>query len=97
MHIWYDPAGVAGAAARLSVGSDGALRVSAALSGLTVGVADASLRDALGTLGDVCADALEVVALDLDLLAGLVDTGASRYESVEAGVSRAVTDRDLPS
>lgn len=97
MRIEYDPAGVAAAASRLAAGADLALGVSAVLSGLTVGVVDAALREALCTLGDVSADVLDVVALDLDLLAGLVDVGASHYESVEAVVGRAVTGADPPS
>ena len=51
---------------------------------------DPSLAHGGRLLADVAADLLEVVAIDLDLLAGRVQTGAVVYDRTEIAVRRSV-------
>jgi hypothetical protein len=52
-------------------------------------VADTDIiRAGVGELADVCADVLEVVAIDLDLVAARMSAGARLYSAVEAEAIR---------
>jgi hypothetical protein len=53
-------------------------------------VADADVRAGVGELADVCADVLEVVAIDLDLVVARMSAGARLYSAVEAAVAAAI-------
>lgn len=88
MQIRFEADGVTSAAARLSGAAGDLRRLVGAATGLTAGVLDPALGAALAALADICADTLEVVALDLDLLAGAVRAGAVRYDGVETAVVR---------
>jgi hypothetical protein len=55
-----------------------------------VDVADTDVRAGFGELADLCADVLEVVAIDLDLVAARMSAGARLYSAVEAAVAAAI-------
>jgi hypothetical protein len=50
-------------------------------------VVDVDLRRGLSDLVEVCADAFELVGLDLDLLAARMRAGALLYDAVESGIA----------
>lgn len=86
VQIRVETAGVASAATHLAEAALTARRLSASAVTLAAGVADRTLVDALEVLGEVCGDALDVVGLDLDLLASAARAGAAVYEQVERAV-----------
>lgn len=86
VQIRVETAGVVSAATHLAEVALTARRLSASAGTLAAGVADRTLVDALEVLGDVCGDALDVVGLDLDLLASAARAGAAVYEHVEQAV-----------
>jgi hypothetical protein len=90
VHIAVDAAEVVAAALRLAAASDGARRASSAAPDVATGVTDPGLARPLAVLGDVVGDALGVLGLDLELLAGRVRAGAARYGAVEHAVEHAV-------
>jgi hypothetical protein len=90
VHIAVDAAEVVAAALRLAAASDGARRASSAAPDVATGVTDPCLARPLAVLGDVVGDALGVLGLDLELLAGRVRAGAARYGAVEHAVEHAV-------
>lgn len=91
MQVRVETSGVVDAAAHLRAQAD-AVRASAArAASLGAGVSDPLVGEALATLGDVCGDVLEVVGLDLELLASACLAGAARYESVETAVAGAAS------
>ena len=51
------------------------------------GVTDAAVRDAVHELADVCADAMELVGTDLDLVASRLAAAARVYAVVEWAVA----------
>ncbi len=57
------------------------------------GLRDASLAAAVDSLADVAADVLELVAMDLGLLARRVRSGAVLYDRVEERVRDGMTGR----
>jgi hypothetical protein len=83
--IRFDGAGVLGAASHLAGQADGARSLTWAAGTLAEGVVEPQLTAAVALLGDVCADVLEVLGLDLDLLSSLVLAGAAVYTQVEDG------------
>jgi len=87
VHIAVDAAEVVAAALRLAAASDGARRASSAAPDVAAGVTDPGLARPLAVLGDVVGDALDVLGLDLDLLARRVREGAARYGAVERAVA----------
>jgi hypothetical protein len=62
--------------------------LAAELSGLgqVADLANTEVRAGIGELTDVCADVLELVAIDLDLVAARMRAGARLYSAVEAAV-----------
>ena len=72
--------------------ADACRALAAEVSGLgdMADVADTDVHAGLGELADVCADVLEVVAIDLDLVAARMSTGARLYSAVEAAVAAAI-------
>ncbi len=87
VHIAFDAGQVVAAAFRLTTAAEGARRAAGAAVDAAAGVSDPALSRALAVLGDVGGDALDVVALDLDLLADRVRAGAARYGTVEDAVA----------
>lgn len=79
---------VAGAA---NVAADAAAcrALAAEVSGLGE-VTDTDVRAGVHELADVCADLLEVVAIDLDLVAARMGAGAQLYSAVESAVAVAI-------
>ena len=65
----------------------------AACPAIADGLRDPSLAAGVGDLADVAADVLEMVALDLGLLAGKVRSGAVLYDRVEERVRDGMTAR----
>jgi hypothetical protein len=63
----------------------------AACSALPDDLHDPSLAAGVGDLADVAADVLELVAMDLGLLAGKVRSGAVLYDRVEERVRDAMS------
>jgi hypothetical protein len=68
----------------------------AACRGLAAGLAripdvsDSAVRAGIGEVADVCADVLELVAIDLDLVAMRVRAGAVLYSAVEGAAVAAL-------
>ena len=93
MQVRLDTGGVVAATVRLESEADAARRLAAAvaaLGGAHAGAVDAALIEGLRVVGDVCGDVLEVVGLDLDVLAAKVRAGAQAYDAIERGVTGAV-------
>lgn len=86
MEVRVETPGVVDAAAHLRAQADAARALVARAEALGPGVTDPVLGAALGTLGDVCGDVLQVVGLDLALLAARCRSAAGLYESVEVSV-----------
>lgn len=92
MNVRVDTGEVVAAAGLLQAEADAARRLASGLTGLVrddAGPLDGALREGLRVLADICGDVLEVVALDLDLLAATARAGAWAYDAVEADVLRA--------
>ena len=72
--------------------ADACRALAADVSGLgdMADVADTDVHAGLGELADVCADVLEVVAIDLDLVAARMSAGARLYSAVEAAAAAAI-------
>jgi hypothetical protein len=54
------------------------------------GVADTDVRAGVYELTDVCADVLEVVAIDLGLIAARMSAGGRLYSAVESALAAAI-------
>ena len=90
-----DTGGVLTAAGLLRSEADAARRLASCLAGLDRDAAaplDGALREAARVLGDICGDVLEVVGLDLDLLAAKAAAGSRTYDATERDVLRATGD-----
>ena len=87
MQVRVETPGVVDAAAHLPAQADAARALAARAESLGAGVSDPLVGEALSTLGDVCGDVLQVVGLDLGLLASACHAGAALYESVETAVA----------
>lgn len=93
VHVRFDADGVVAATVRLESAADAARRLASAvakLGGSHAGTVDAALVESLRVVGDVCGDILEVVGLDLDVLAAKARSGAQAYDEMERGVTSAV-------
>jgi hypothetical protein len=86
MFLLVDGDGVVGASVTVAGHADACRALAADVSGLgeLADVADTDVRAGVGELADVCADALEVLAIDLDLVAARMSAGARLYSAVEA-------------
>lgn len=92
MHVRFDGGEVSRAAAHLESEAAAARRLASAVVGLSRGdeaSGDAALAEGLRVLVDVCGDVLEVVGLDLDVLAGKAQAGARAYDATERRLARA--------
>jgi hypothetical protein len=89
VQVRVETSGVVDAASYLRGQADAARGLAARAASLGAGVSDPIVGEALATLGDVCGDVLQVVGLDLVLLASACQAGAARYESVETAVAGA--------
>lgn len=87
MQIRVDGGGVLDGAARLVVRSEQVGGMSGPARRLAAGLRDRRVADGLGTVGDVVADAAELVAQDLGLLAARARAGVARYGQVEDAAS----------
>jgi hypothetical protein len=69
--------------------ADACRALSAGVAGLGDGLdlADGDVRGGLSELSDVCADVLELVAIDLDLVADRMRAGARFYSAVESAAA----------
>jgi hypothetical protein len=56
-------------------------------------IVDTDVRAGVGELADVCADVLELVGIDLDLVAARMSAGSRLYSAVEAAVAAAIRSR----
>jgi hypothetical protein len=81
-------------AAAVTVAADAAAcrALAAEMSGLgeVADLAETDIRAGVGELVDVCADVLDVVAIDLDLVAARMSAGARLYSAVEAAAAAAI-------
>jgi hypothetical protein len=67
-----------------------ACRVLAVEVAALAGLADRDVGTGVTTVSDVCADVLEMVAIDLDLIAARMGAGAQLYSAVEAAARGAI-------
>ncbi len=84
MHLFVDPEAVIVAAARVDESAIGCRLLAAALSSVPA-VSDPHVRAGFTELADVCGDVLELVAIDLELVAARLRSGGHLYAAVEAG------------
>jgi hypothetical protein len=80
---------VVAASVNVAEHAEGCRALAGEVSGLG-DVADADVRAGIYELADVCADVLEVVAIDLGLVAARMSAGARLYSAVEAAVAAAI-------
>ena len=88
MRIRVDCGGTAAAGSGLRALADDARRLAGGAGRVATEVTEPSLAEGLRVLGDACSDVLEVVALDLDLLATCTTAGAVGYDAVEHHLAR---------
>lgn len=94
LHVRVDTGEVVAAAGRLASEADAARRLASSLAALgraDAGALDRALGEALRVVGDICGDVLEVVGLDLDVLAAKARAGAGAYDAVERAVLRSAS------
>ncbi len=95
MHVRIDAVGVVAASGRLESEADGARRLASSLTALgrvDVDTLDDRLVEGLRVVGNVCADVLELVGLDLDVLAAKARAGARAYDAFEHALMHAAGD-----
>jgi hypothetical protein len=85
VHLVVDPEAVAVAAARVDEFAGGARLLAAALTSIPA-MSDPRVRAGFTELADVCGDVLELVAIDLELVAASARTAGHLYSAVEAGL-----------
>ena len=99
MRVQVDTEEVHGLAARLRAEADAARRLASESrrlgDDLRTDRSDGGLTAALQALGQVCADVLGAVAVDLDRLASATRAGAAHYGDVEGALARAA-DEEWP-
>jgi hypothetical protein len=90
--LLVDGAVVVTTAANVAGHADACRTLALEVSGLGDGadVADTDVRAGVYELTDVCADVLELVGIDLDLVAARMSAGARLYSAVEAAVAAAI-------
>ncbi len=93
MHLFVDPEAVALAAARVGESAGGCRVLATALTS-TSGLSDARVRAGFNELADVCGDVLELVAIDLELIAARLRAGGQLYSSVERSLAGGLASRD---
>ena len=89
MRLFVDSDIVVAASATVAAHADACRALAADVDGL-VGVADLAntdVRAGVSKLADVCADVLELVAIDLDLVAARMRAGARVYSAVESAAA----------
>lgn len=88
MPLLVDGDVVVAAASTVAADSAACRELAVEVSGLgeVAGLASTDVRAGVGELTDVCADVLELVALDLELVAARMRAGARLYSAVEAAV-----------
>jgi hypothetical protein len=86
VRVIVDSAVVLAASAEVAAHADACRSLAAELAALG-GLADRDVRAGVTALTDVCADVLEVVAVDLDLLAARMSAGARLYAAVDAAAA----------
>lgn len=95
MQVRIDAGGVVAATGRLESEADAARRLASSLAALgrvDVDTLGGALAEGLRVVGDICGDVLEVVGLDLDVLAAKTLAGARAYDTIERAVLRAAGD-----
>ena len=90
MHVVVDSETVVGAASHIGDSADRCRLLAADLSALRH-VSDSHVRAGLTELADVCADVLELVAIDLGLVEARLRAGAHLYSAVEGVVAGGLT------
>ena len=88
MHLVVDSDVVAAASAHVGAHADACRALAAELAALG-GVVDRDVGSGFTALTDVCADVLELVAIDLDLVAARMSAGALLYSTVDAAAAGA--------
>lgn len=88
MRLVVDSDVVVAASANVAAHAD-ACRVLAAELTAVGGLADRDVGAGVIVLTDVCADVLELVAIDLDLVAARMSAGARLYSAVDTGAAGA--------
>ncbi|MEP6761555.1 MAG: hypothetical protein ABJA93_09340 [Sporichthyaceae bacterium] len=86
MRLFVDSDVVVAASATVAAHADACRALAADVDGL-VGVADMDVRAGVSKLADLCADVLELVAIDLDLVAARMRAGARVYSAVESAAA----------
>ena len=79
---------VVAASANVAAHADGCRALATETAALG-GLADREVGAGMTVLADVCADVLELVAIDLDLIAARMSAGAWLYSAVEAAAAGA--------
>jgi len=80
---------VVAASAHVAAHADACRGLAAELVALG-GLADRDVGTGVTALTDVCADVLELVAIDLDLVAARMSAGAQLYSAVDAAAAGAL-------
>ena len=86
MHLVVDSDVVVTASAHVAAQADACRALAAELAGAG-GLADRAVGSGVTALTDVCADVLELVAIDLDLVAARMSAGARLYAVVDAATA----------
>ena len=86
MRLVVDSDVVLAASADVAAQADACRGVVAALAALG-GTADRAVGAGITALTDVCSDVLELVAIDLDLVAARMSAGAFLYSAAEAAAA----------
>ena len=86
MRLVVDSAVVVAASADIAAYADACRGLAAELAALD-GLADRDVGAGVTVLTDVCADVLELVAIDLDLVAVRMSAGARLYSAVDAAAA----------
>ena len=89
MRVFVDDGAVAAASADAAGHAATCRALVVDVSGLG-SVADPGVRTGFTELADVCADVLELVAIDLDLVAARMSAGARLYSLVEGATAAAL-------
>lgn len=93
MRLVVDSDVVVAASANVAAHAD-ACRALAAEMTMLGGLADRDVRAGVAGLVDVCADVLELVAIDLDLVSGRMGAGAALYSAVDEAAAGAARWQD---
>ena len=92
MQTRVDAGEVVAATSRLQSEADAVRRLAASMAAVghvEGGTLEGALAESMRVVGDICGDVLEVVGLDLDVLARKARAGAGAYDAIERAVLRA--------